>query len=215
MSEGITPNELERNYGEVVYSNLQLAHTPEMGADFIAKALAAHRERTQDTAVSEFAQLRERCEKLSTQVLAADKRAVALERELQRARSDYERRFEALKEALDTPEQRELVAMADRALAELDEKRAEIHRMRGDLYGERMLREAAENRPAVLRAAERFLREAGVKRVILSGPPHDWRNFVELGENEIASHDDGSVADTLAEAFRMFNGEPAPAARDL
>lgn len=58
----------------------------------------------------------------------------------------------------------------------------------------------------VLSTAERMLRKAGVKRIVLSGPPHGFRNFSELGANEVAPDGatDGLDADTLAKAYASF-----------
>lgn len=58
----------------------------------------------------------------------------------------------------------------------------------------------------VLATAERMLRRAGVKRIVLSGPPHGLHNFAELGANEVAPDGaaDGLDADTLPKAYAAF-----------
>lgn len=67
--------------------------------------------------------------------------------------------------------------------------------------------ERLKSRAVVLAEAERLLREAGIKRVILSGPPHDFSDFVEIGSHEVAGDppvdgewglDDGTLPDAYA-----------------
>lgn len=58
----------------------------------------------------------------------------------------------------------------------------------------------------ILTAAEKLLREAGAKRLMLLGAPHDIRSFVELGTEEFPEHVTGVEgvtvdADALPEAY--------------
>lgn len=66
--------------------------------------------------------------------------------------------------------------------------------------------ELARDPAFILPAAEAMLREAGIKRALLSGPPHDWRDFVEVGANEVAEEGaiDAVDAETLLAGFVAF-----------